>query len=156
MPVIFFVGAETVSVAIAPLWAWIAVTVISGVALPWLYRAEIQAVWRKLRAAKGKTSGPSDWQEFNHLPLKFAACMWHGLPPTEASLQKPVVQEELARLSLAVKQRKLEHRNGDTYHTMLLLFGVNPANDQFTKEALVRYAEAAGRDIPAFLRASQK
>ena len=93
-----------------------------------------------------------DWPEFGEIPLKYAACMWHGLPPTAASLQKPVVQEELARLALAVKQRKMEHRNGDAYHMMVALMNADPSHDQFSKWAMVRYAKAAGRDIPTFLR----
>ena len=80
--------------------------------------------------------------------------MWHGVPATDSSLQQPVVQEELARLSLAVKQRKLEHWSGDTYHTMLFLLGADPANDQFTKAALAQYAKTAGRDLPPFLRST--
>ncbi len=140
------------SVALFPLWAWVAVTVISGIALPYVYRDEIRATWLKLRSGKRQSATTMDWQEFNVLPLKYAACMWHGLPPTESSLQRPVVQEELARLRLAVKQRKLEHRSGDPYHAMLFLLGADPANDQFTKAALVQYAKAAGRELPPFLR----
>ena len=77
--------------------------------------------------------------------------MWCDLPPHEASLHKPVVQEELGRLRLAVKRRKLEHRNGDNYHTLLLLLGWNTDDDQFTKASLIEYAKAAGRPLPPFL-----
>lgn len=156
LPVVFILGAETVSVTMAPLWAWIAVTAISGIAIPWFYRTELRAAWHKLRPSKAQHIAVAGWKEFDLLPLKFAACMWHEYPPTEASLSLPVVQEEIARLSLAVKQRKLEHRNGDTYHGALILLGINPANDQFSKEALVRYATEAGREIPVFLRPSRK
>lgn len=132
--------------------AFAAATAVLGLACAWSYRQDIRAGWLALRSANQATPVLSQWQEFDLLPLKFAACMWHGFPPTKLSLSRPIVQEEIARLSLAVQQRKLEHRVGDTYHAALLFFSVNPADDQFSKEALVRYAKEAGRDIPAFLR----
>lgn len=131
-------------------------TAFLGAASAWVYRHELGQAWRRLRSGK-RLPAATDWGEFNLLPLKHIACLWHGLPPGEASMQKPIVQEELARLSLAVRQRKLEHWNGDTYHGLLFLLGSGPSpDDQFTKEALVRYAEAAGRKLPAFLREKTK
>ena len=111
---------------------------------------------KESESTSSRQTSEADWNEFDFLPLKYAACMWHELPPTEASLRKQIVQEELSRLSLAVKQRKLEHRNGDAYHGALILLGINPANDQFSKQALVRYAKEAGRDLPAFLRSTDR
>ena len=64
----------------------------------------------------------------------------------------PTVREELVRLSLAVKQRKIEHRNGDLYHVAVFFWNVDPSNDLFSKQALWRYAQQANRDIPPFLR----
>ena len=77
--------------------------------------------------------------------------MWHGLLPAQSSLKQPVVQAELARFCLAVKQRKLEHRLGDNYHAWQFLLNTSPANDYFAKEALIRYAKVAGRKLPPFL-----
>ena len=93
-----------------------------------------------------------DWPEFIEIPLKFAACLWHNLLPTEDSLKRPVVQEELARLSLAVKQRKIEHRNGYLYHVPLIIWNIAPTNDLFSKKALAKYAQKTNRDIPPFLQ----
>ena len=120
--------------------------------LAYLNKDSIFKAAAKAPFVRQKTTMPANWQEFEYLPLKYAACMWHGLPATDSSLRRPIIQEELVRLSLAVKQRKLEHRNGDTYHGALVVLGIDPANDQFTKQALVKYAKEADRDIPAFLR----
>ena len=120
--------------------------------LAYLNKDRIFKAAAKAPFVRQKTPMPANWQEFEYLPLKYAACMWHGFPATDNSLRQPIIQEELSRLSLAVKQRKLEHRNGDTYHGMLTLLNINPANDQFSRPALARYAKAAGREVPAFLR----
>ena len=131
--------------------AFAAATAVLGAACAWAYRQELLAGWHKVWSTNRPAPALAEWQEFDVLPLKYAACMWHGLPPSESSLQQPVVQEELARLVLAVKQRKLEHRLGDNYHGMQFLFGLNPVNDQFTRAALAKYAKAAGRELPPFL-----
>ena len=102
--------------------------------------------------ALSQQASSDDWSEFKLIPLNHAACRWAGLPPTDTSLRDPRAQEELARLCLAVKQRKIEHRMGDNYHVLQFFFNANPSNDQFSREALVRYAEESGREIPAFLR----
>ncbi len=123
--------------------------------LAYLNKDRIFKAAAKAPFVRQKTAMPANWQEFEYLPLKYAACMWHGFPATDSSLRQPIIQEELSRLSLAVKQRKLEHRNGDAYYAALALFGVDPANNQFSKQALVQYATAEGRDIPAFLRSTK-
>ena len=132
--------------------AFAAASAVLGAACAWAYRQELLAGWHKIWATNRPAPALAEWQEFDVLPLKYAACMWHGLPPSESSLQQPVVQEELARLVLAVKQRKLEHRFGDNYHAMRFLLDIDPSNDQFTKAALVQYTKAAGRELPPFLR----
>lgn len=143
-------------------WKWLkmidhdmvryALVAVALAGFAYLHKDRLYARVPKLPMVRQRRETPLNWEEFNFLPLKYAACMWHGLPPTEASLQKPIIQEELARLSLAVKQRKIEHRLGDTYHGFLILLGTTPANDQFSKLVLARYAKEAGRDIPAFLQ----
>ncbi len=127
----------------------------------WLHKERHRLFVRKVAAGpamEDASRGIADWHEFDILPLKHIACLWHDLPPGEASMQKPIVQEELARLSLAVQQGKLEHWNGAAYHGLLMLLskaGPSP-NDQFTRDALIRYAESAGRKLPAFLREKTK
>ena len=123
--------------------------------LAYLHKDRLLAGVAKVPFAHQRAAKPPNWQEFEFLPLKYAACMSHGFPPSERSLKEPIVQEELARLSLAVKQRQIEHRNGDTYHGLLVLMNIDPSNDQFSKRALARYAKAAGREIPAFLQSTQ-
>ena len=60
--------------ALAPLWAWIDVTVISGIALLWVYWSEIKAAWHKVRPVKSQPSVTTNWHEFDSLPLRYAAC----------------------------------------------------------------------------------
>ena len=56
IPVLFLLAVEVVSVTLIPLGAWIAVMVVTGLALPYLYRAEILAMWRKVRPFRTGTA----------------------------------------------------------------------------------------------------
>ena len=102
-----------------------------------------------LKAPHPKTN----WHEFKRLPLKWAACLWLDLPPTDESLQDPRVQERLNRLSLAVRQRKLEHPDS-LYYAWSHLPSYNPNLEdvEFSKTALAQYAEKENGHVPDFLR----
>lgn len=133
---------------------WLGIALTSGAVM--LAAIYWERVWPGFWVSKkSRLAEPVDydWEEFETIPLKYAACLWVGLPPGTESLKTGEAQAELARLTLAAKQRKLEHPNGDFYHGMLKLFGGEPGeNDEFSKEAYRRYAVDSHRPIPPFLK----
>jgi len=138
---------------ITPVWVWGAIIFVCLIAIACMFIPEIRrylATWRTAPAEQPTQA--SDWGEFDVLPLKYFACLLAGVPPTAESIGNSRVQEELARLRLAVQQRKLEHRFGDHYHTAQRLLNADPANDQFTKEAVAFYLKNAEREIPKLLQ----
>ena len=151
----FIAAAVGAMISAAPTWVPLAIaisgsTILLVIAL--LYLPEIRLRLRQGTPVEHHIA--TDWHEFDELPLKYAACMWVGRPPTSESLRDHRVQEELARLSLAVRQRKLEHPLGDLFYFMSLISArvLSVANDQFSKVALVQYAQNTNRPIPDFLK----
>ncbi len=56
-----------------------------------------------------------NWTHFDRFPLKYAACLWAGLRPSDQSLKDHNTQEILAELRLAVQHGKIRHPRGELF-----------------------------------------
>ena len=154
---LFLIGAETVTVATAPLWAWIAVTVVSGIALPWLYRREIRAVWDRLRKTTKPSKGaydPNDYEGIEVFSLGAAACLWEGIEP-QSPITNAKARARFTRLSSAMVTRQLACEN-EFMNNLARFFADGrwwpPYSERVTAVTLRKYADANG-DVPPFLQA---
>lgn len=133
----------------AQLWVW---SIVAALGLAGLLTFYFMDLWRWLQ--RKSHEGHTHWGEFDRIPLWYAACLWIDMQPSANALKDRRVQEELARLELAVRQRKLEHPLGDLFYFFMTLHGgqLSVRNDQFNKTALLNYARQSGRRVPSFLR----
>ena len=145
--------------SVAPIWVWMAAAVLCFLSAPIVFFFPEIRKWckGKSRVQEHHTvvnQTATNWYEFDELPLKYVACLWVGLPPTNESLRNPRVQKELTRLSLAVRQRKLEHPLGGIFYFWSIIARPSPnvTDDEFSKVALVQYAKNTNRPIPDFLK----
>ena len=112
LPILAFVEITIIAAGFGvermfPQWSPLSWFVVAGVALT---MAVIVAIWPNPWNLQRHRDPPGpDWATFDRLPLKYAACLWAGLQPSDQSLKNHKTQEILAELRLAVHHGKLRH-----------------------------------------------
>ena len=150
LPILAFVEITIIAAGFGvermfPQWSPLSWFVVAGVALT---MAVIIAIWPNPWNLQRHRDPPGpDWATFDRLPLKYAACLWAGLQPSDQSLKNHKTQEILAELRLAVHHGKLRHTLGELFYVMQFLAGrkLYVDDDDFPKEELNRYATKTGR-----------